>query len=165
MMSNITGEVRLTADIRVAGGSSLSPPQRFQIGIQCLLRRAGIEIDRADRVHAATYSFDRGISQEIDLLVLVGPAVRLFMAKLTAADPAAWLQFGVASQVGWGEVAGIVRPGTATNHGGLAQTAPNHGGMPVTQDSRILRMTPSDHPMTLDLIIVGCSGVPEPDGG
>lgn len=156
---NITGEGRFTADIvaLVADGFSGTLPRRYQIGMQALFRSSGVADDQVDRLHAYTYVFAAGVAQEIDVLALVGPRVRLVQGYLVDADPAASLTLGGAAVDPWAPIGNLkVYPGTTRNHGGLVLTSPGLG-MPAATGSRLLKMLPSAHVFSFRVIFLGSS--------
>lgn len=159
-MATITGEGRFTSDYRVGAPNNFSSraTTRYQVGMQCLFLRSGTAINQVDRIHAQHYPFEADAPQEIDLLALVGPRIRLIQLKIgDGADAAAWLKLGGAATDPWAEIGDLtLRPGSSINPGGLVLAAAGEG-FPVTSGSRMLRMLPSAHPFGIDLLILGAS--------
>ena len=159
-MASITGEGRFTSDYRVVGTDTFPSPSaiRYQVGMQCLFLRSGTAADQVDRVHAQRYMFVADTPQEIDLLDLVGPRIRLLHLKICdGIDAAAWLKLGGAATDPWAEIGDLtLRPGSAINPGGLVLAAAGDG-FPVSSGSRMLRMLPSSHAFGIDLLVLGAS--------
>jgi hypothetical protein len=110
--------------------------------------------------------------QTIDLRSLTdifGAAVnfaraRTFDIKIRTTNDAASLTIGADATTPWTgflNAAGTltVPPASAANPagGGIVITAPNTTGMPVTGSSNRVKFLPSAHPITADLVVVGCS--------
>lgn len=159
-MAEITGEGRFTSDFRVAATNIFpaTSATRYQIGMQCLFLRSGTTADQVDRVHALRYTFVADTAQEIDLLDLVGPRIRLLQLKICdGTNAAAWLKLGGSATDPWVEVGDLtLRPGSVINHGGLILVAAGDG-FPVSSGSRMLRMLPSSHAFGIDILILGAS--------
>jgi hypothetical protein len=160
-MAVITGEGYYTSDFRVASTGvfpDIGAGQRVQLGMQCLFSRSGTAADQVDRYHALRYTFVASTAQEIDVLSLVGPRVRLWqIAFEDGTNTAAWLKLGGAALNAWAAIGDLtIYPGSATNHGGLILPAPA-GGIPVTSGSKMLKMLPSAHAFSIRILALGAS--------
>lgn len=167
----ITGEGRFTVGFftPATGGFPGGGSARYEMGRQCLFRSSGVLADQVDVVHAQRYTFVASTAQEIDLLALVGPKIRLIMGKIltgndatlagvTAANAAATLTFGGAALNAWAVINGLtIYPGTTLNHGGFDWSAPGLAGAPVSSGSKMWKMLPSAHAFTFDLLMFGSS--------
>ncbi len=134
---------------------------------------AGTAADKADLIHALTYTFVASTAQTIDLTSLtdvLGGAVnfarvRLFALRVNSTTDAASLTIGNAAATQWLGFLGtttstlIIPAASAANTTGAWTmiTGPNTTGMAVSGSSKSLKMLPSAHAFTADLIIVGCS--------
>ena len=151
----------------VISGTSIPIP--LTIGVKFA---NGTAADQIDLVYANRLTFVSATLQTLDLTALtdvLGAAVNFARVKFLAVKiytqtDAASLTLGAAAANPWAAIWGatgthVVFPSSAGNPdaGWFIADAPNTTGMVVSGASKVLKLLPSAHAFTCDVVIAGCS--------
>lgn len=172
-MSNVTGSIKGVATFSQtpATGPLAGNPLNFGPTFNTLFRTSGTLLDQCDQAYVATLTFVASTPQTLDLTSLADvlnnavsfARVRGIAIRCNSTTDAASLTVGSAGTNEWNaflSASGTLKipAGTATpNDAWFALTAPNTTGFVVDSTHKALKLLPSAHAFTADIVIVGCS--------
>jgi hypothetical protein len=172
-MAAVTGTLKSTATFTQtpATGPLAALPLNFGPTFNTAFKTSGTLLDQVDLAYYATLTFVASTAQTLDLTALTDvlnnavnfARVRGIGLRVNSTTDAASLLIGAAGTNEWNaflSASGTLKvpASTATpNDAWFVLTAPNTTGFVVDGTHKALKLTPSAHAFTVDVVIVGCS--------